>query len=84
MPWVAKYTPEELALRKKQQRKARHEREKKRMLEDPEFRERKNARLRDAKKRYEDKKREEEARKADATKFRKPGRILALCGWRGC
>lgn len=83
MPWVAKYTPEELAERKRQQRKARHEREKLKMKEDPEFRKRKNAQLRDAKKRYEDKKREEAAKKAEELKFRKPGRILALCGWRG-
>jgi len=66
-----------------EKRRLRNERMKARMAADPEYAlEVRTARLA-AKKRYQDKKKAAKDAARPKLTYRKPGRLVALCGWHG-
>ena len=66
--------------KKKEQRRLRHERDKARALVDPEYAARRKEIDKNAKKKYEAKKKFDRENSGPVG-TRKPGRIVALCGW---
>lgn len=66
-----------------EKRRARHEREKAKFAADPAYAEERRQKAREAERRYQAKQRMQKRSepKAPVHIDRKPGRIVALCGW---